>query len=106
VRPEPQALLASGDAWQQMLGVLRVEGAEPDSFAQVYAEALRQLEGVAEDRVRWYDLMRIVLSWALWRRPRPERAELVTLAEQSQINVDRKKEVKRMAQTVAESIWE
>jgi hypothetical protein len=57
--------LDSGDAWQQTLAVLRAQGEEPAAFEQVFATALQRLEELAgQDHVRWYDLMRIVLSWA------------------------------------------
>jgi hypothetical protein len=45
-------LLASGDAWQQVLAVLRAQGEEPAAFARVYAETLRGLEGAGAGRSR------------------------------------------------------
>src|SRR5262249_56587912 len=82
-------------------------GDEAATFERVYLEALRRLEALAgQDRVRWHDLMRIVLSWALWRRPRPEGQALLAAAEATQANADRQKEVRLMGQTIAESIWE
>jgi hypothetical protein len=60
----------------------------------------------AQGHVRWYDLMRIVLSWGLWRRPRAERQASLAAAQATQTNVDRQKEVGLMGQTIAESIWE
>ncbi len=56
--------------------------------------------------MRWYDLMRIILSWGLWRRPREERATLLAAAEAAQADVNRRKEIGLMGQTIAESIWE
>jgi hypothetical protein len=101
------ALLQSGDAWQQALAVLRAQGDEAAAFERVYVEAMRRLETLAgQDHVRWYDLMRIILSWALWRRPRGEREALLAAARATQGNVERQKEVGLMGQTIAESIWE
>jgi hypothetical protein len=101
------SLLESGDAWQQVLAVLRAEGAEPADFERVYVEAMRRLEALAgQDHMRWYDLMRIILSWALYRRPRGEQQALQAAARQAQANVERQKEVGLMGQTIAESIWE
>jgi hypothetical protein len=100
-------LLNSGEAWQQMLAVLRARGAEASTFERVYVEAMRRLEGLAaQDHVRWSELMRIILSWALWRRPRAERETLLAAAQAAQTNVNRQKEVGLMGQTIAESIWE
>jgi predicted transposase YdaD len=100
-------LLQSGDEWQQTLAVLRAQGDEAAAFERVYIEALRRLEALGgQDRVRWHDLMRIILSWALWRRPRQEGETLLAAALATQANVDRQKEVKLMGQTIAESLWE
>jgi len=65
-------LLSSGDAWQETLAVLRVQGEEAAAFERVYVEAMRRLAPLAaQDHVRWYDLMRIILSrfatWSAWR---------------------------------------
>jgi len=60
----------------------------------------------AQNHVRWYDLMRIILCWGLWRRPGAERQVLLAAAQATQTNVDRQKEVGLMGQTIAEAIWE
>ena len=100
-------LLHSGDEWQETLAVLRAQGEEGPAFERVYVEAMRRLEALAgQDHVRWYDLMRIILSWALWRRPRAERPALLTAAQAAQADVNRQKEIGLMGQTIAESIWE
>ncbi len=58
-------LLNSGDAWQETLAVLRPQGEETADFERVVVEAMRRLEALAnQDHVRWYELMRIILSWA------------------------------------------
>ena len=100
-------LLASGEAWQEALAVLRAQGEEAAEFERVFVEAMRRLAPLAcQDQVRWYDLMRIVVSWALWRRPAAERRTLVAAAQAAQADVNRQKEVGDMSQTIAESIWE
>jgi hypothetical protein len=100
-------LLSSGDAWQETLAVLRAQGEEAAVFERVYVEAMRRLAPLAaQDHVRWYDLMRIILSWGLWRRPGPERQTLLAAARATQAEVNRQKEVGLMGQTIAESIWE
>jgi hypothetical protein len=102
-----EELLQSGDAWQQVLAVLRAQGEETPAFARVYAEALRHLEPLAgEDKVRWYDLMRIILSWALRHRPRGERPVLLAAAQEAQTNSERQKEVAIMGQSIGETIWD
>ena len=100
-------LLASGDAWQETLAVLRAQGESGPAFERVYVEAMRRLQELAsQDHVRWYDLMRIILSWGLWCRPREERPTLLAAAEAAQADVNRQKEIGLMGQTIAESIWE
>ncbi len=100
-------LLASGDAWQETLAVLRAQGEEAAAFERVHVEAMRRLAPLAsQDHVRWYDLMRIILSWALSRRPGAERQTLLAAAQVTQADVNRHKEVNLMGQTIAESIWE
>jgi len=100
-------LLQSGDAWQQVLAVLRAQAEEAPVFERVYVEAMRRLEELAaQNHVRWYDLMRIILTWGLWRRPRDERQALLAAAQAVQVNVERQKEIGLMGQTIAESIWE
>jgi hypothetical protein len=102
-----ESLLESGDAWQQVLAVLRAQGDDPADFERIYVEAMRRLQALADqDHVRWYDLMRAILSWGMWRRPRPERQGLLEAAKAAQANVDRQREVGLMGQTIAESIWE
>ena len=106
-RHDADELLLSGEAWQETLAVLRAQGENAAGFERVYVEAMRRLAPLAsQDHVRWYDLMRIILSWALWRRPGPERQTLLAAAQAAQVNVDRQKEVGLMSQTIAESIWE
>ena len=100
-------LLSSGEAWQETLAVLRAQGEEAAEFERVYVEAMRRLAPLAsQDKVRWYDLMRIILSWALWRRPETERQTLLAAAQATQADVNHQKEVVLMSQTIAESIWE
>jgi hypothetical protein len=103
----PEALLNSGTEWLQTLAVIRAEGADAAEFRAVYSEAMRRLQDLhGRDKVRWYDLMRIVLTWAFWRRPQNERAELRQEAEASQADLERRREVQTMSQTIAEALIE
>lgn len=103
----PEGLLNSGEEWLQMLAVLRVQGEEAATFARVFTEALHQLEGLhGRDHVRWYDLMRIVLTWAMWRRPTLERETLLAAAQLAQADISRQREVQTMTQTIAEALYE
>jgi hypothetical protein len=101
----PEDLLKSGEEWLQTLAVLRARDEPGPTFEQVYREALRHLESLhGRDHVRWYDLMRIVLTWVVWRRPSTERATLLEAARVSQANQIRRQEVQTMTQTIAEAL--
>ena len=56
--------------------------------------------------MRWSGLVKFVMSWALNRRTREERAGLAELAVERQRGVDERNEVKAMSQTIAESLIE
>jgi hypothetical protein len=106
-RQSAEGLLASGDEWQQALAVLRAQGERGPGFERVYVEAMRRLEGLAgQDHVRWCELMRIILSWAQWRRPREEREALRAAGQAALVDATRQREVVDMGQTIAEAIWE
>jgi len=102
-----EGLLASGDEWQQALAVLRAQGEQAPGFERVYVDAMRRLEALAgRDHVRWCELMRTILSWAQWRRPREEREALRAAGEAALTDANRQREVRTMGQTIGEAIWE
>jgi len=101
----PEQLLDSGAPWLQMMSVLRVERAEAAVFQGVFAEAAKRLaalQGRAE--VRWFDCLRVILTYASWRRPAGEAKALENIA--LEIAPTRKEEVRNMAQTIAEELIE
>jgi hypothetical protein len=101
---DSQALLASGEAWLQALAVLRVEGAEAVEFAAIYREAVACLRNLQDrDEVRWYDLMRIVLTWAAWRRPAQEWPSLHAVVTAS-AELKRKVEIEAMTHKLGPTI--
>src|SRR5262249_28965554 len=76
-------------------------------FETVFKESLSRLQTrFGQDHVRWYDLLRMVLTWALYRRPPQERDRLLAAAEASQSEALRQREVKTMGQTIAEALIE
>ena len=100
----PQALLNAAEEWLQALAVVRVEEAGAADFREVFTQALHRLEALHDrNRVRWYDLLRLLLTWAAWRRPRTERDELMATASASQADATRRREVQNMGQTIAEA---
>lgn len=70
-----------------------------------HQRVLRRLEGLADrDQVRWHELVRFSLLWALYRRSRAEREPLIAVAQASQTNVVRQKEVQAVGMTIAEAL--
>jgi hypothetical protein len=102
----PAAELLQGEPWWQAMAVVRAERDEPGTFTQVLGEALRRLEGLAQqDRVDWQQMVGLVLHWALFRRPHREHAAILTAVRGSLANADLLREVERMAEQM-EQTWE
>jgi hypothetical protein len=103
----PEGLLNSGRAWLQALAVLRAQGQDTAGFEQVFTQALHNLNALHDqDHVNWYDLLRIVLTYATWRRPLAERDRWVAAAVASQADVVSQQEVQTMGQTIADALIE
>jgi hypothetical protein len=100
-------LMNSRDAFLQLLAVVRAEDEDRQEFEAVYTEFLRQVEELyGTNRVRWYDLLRVVITWASWRRPEPEREHWLDVAQQMQIEQTHKREVEAMVRTIGEAMME
>ncbi len=103
----PQSLLDSGEAWLQMMAVLRVDDADTAAFRSVYMEALRRLESTDDsDRPRWEELIRVILTWGQQRRPRDEGDDLKTVAAAVHNNAERQRRVLTMGQTIADTLYD
>jgi hypothetical protein len=103
----PEQLLSSTREWLHVLGVLRARDEAAERFAQVFAEAVRQLQPLCHtDHRRWYDLLRILLTWVAWRRPRPERQALTDLAAASQTEAARQVEIEQMSSQLGQTLEE
>lgn len=101
---DPHTLVSSGEAWLELMAVIRAEKAEAAEFEIVFRDAIQQLESLyGNDRVRWYDMLRLVLTWAVWRRPNDERQRWIGAAVDSQKVAAHKTEVKSMGKTIAEA---
>jgi hypothetical protein len=95
-------LLRTDEAFWQALAVARAERADPGDFLHVLAEAMRRMEPLGTSRpVYWHELLRLVLYWALYRRPPREHANLIDKVRGSHTNVQLQQEV----QTMTQQIW-
>jgi hypothetical protein len=69
--------------------------------ARVLEEAAHRMEPLGTSRpIHWHQLLRLVLYWALYRRPPREHANLIDAARASQTNVQLQQEVQTMTQQV------
>ena len=104
---DPQRLLNSNDAFLQVLAVIRSEEAEQAEFEQVFRDAILRLEALhGKDNVRWYDLMRMLMTWATWRRPVNERKDWWEMAETIQADVSRQNEIREIRRTLGHVIFD
>src|SRR5205807_661981 len=77
----------------------------PDEFLAVFSQALGRLEALGEQSpILWQQLLRMVLSWGLYRRPRREHDQLRAAARGSHHNVQLQQEVETMGQQL-EKNW-
>jgi hypothetical protein len=103
---DPQRLLTAAGAWLQALSVVRSERAERAEFEAVLAQLLpRLVELRHREAIRGHDLLWFVLSWALRRRPREDRQELLTFLQTTIADATVREEVLAVSNSVAET-WE
>jgi len=102
-----EELLAAPSPWLNALAVVRATREESSRFRSVFAAAVERLAGLAtHERMRWRDLMWMLISWALRRRPRDERPGLVELTMQYQLDPNSQKEVEAMSVTLGPTLEE
>lgn len=101
----PEQLLHSGAPWLEMLSVLRVERAEAEVFQSVFAEAAKRLAALqGHEQVRGFNCLRVICTYASWRRPSAEGKTLEDIALKA--NPTRKEEVRQMFQSIADELIE
>ncbi|MBL8793025.1 MAG: Rpn family recombination-promoting nuclease/putative transposase [Planctomycetia bacterium] len=102
----PDHLLDAPGPWLQALAIVRAEKEESPTFLRVFQEVLRRLEPLQDgDPVRWRDIMWFVLSWAVRRRPTPDRQALIPLVEAIPLEQRHRQEIVTMSQTTQKT-WE
>jgi hypothetical protein len=98
--------LQAADAWWQAMAVVRAEWADTAEFTRVLGEALRHLEPQAQaDRVGWQQLIRTMLYWGLFRRPKPEHAQILASVRGCMANAELQREVEIMSEQMQQN-WE
>ncbi len=102
-----EELLAASSPWLNALAVVRATREESDRFRSVFATAVERLAGLAaQQRMRWHDLMWMLISWAIRRRPYDERPGLVEVAMEYQADPNTQKEVQIMSTTLRQTLEE
>jgi hypothetical protein len=92
--------LLAGGPWMQFLAVMRTGEQSPELFRSTLQAAGQNLTGLeATDPVRWGHLLRLVMEFSVWRRPRQERDDIIQTLRQT--NPTRQAEVQAMSQTIA-----
>ena len=103
----PHELVSSDNNWLQMMAVLRSEDGDRASFQDIFTRASEQIKKIkGADEVRWYELMRILLTWVYWRRPEAEQSALVAIAEKVQASAKRAGVIEHMASKLGPSYVE
>ncbi len=101
----PEELINTGEEWLQTLALIRAQREDAASFEGVLRAAVQRILNLAgRDHTRWYDLIRIVLSWVTHRRHQSEHASLRAAAEQASGAYHQ--EVRVMAESMAEVLLE
>ncbi len=102
-----EELLAASSPWLNALAVVRATREESDRFRSVFDTAVERLAGLAaQQRMRWHDLMWMLISWAIRRRPYDERPGLVEVAMEYQADPNTQKEVQIMSTTLGRTLEE
>jgi hypothetical protein len=107
----PEELLGEEGPFAQLLAVVRAEREDYERFREVFVEAMRRLESIADDdTMRWHELLRILMSWVVQRRSYENQDQLLALAVESQRTQAHKREVEMeratMEKTGIEVMWE
>jgi len=98
--------LQSAGEWMAAMAVVRAERAEAETFRQVFIAVLKRWERLSRtEGVRWHDLVYFLLSWGLRRRPGREQQGLLTAAQESQTDAQRREEMRKMSEVI-EKTWE
>jgi len=100
-------LLAASSPWLNALAVVRATQDQSARFREVFAAVVKRLAALAErERMRWRDLMWMLISWALRRRPYQERQGLVEIALEYQPDPTSQEEVQSMSTALGQTLEE
>jgi hypothetical protein len=104
-RHSADELLDTHEAFLQALAIFKADDADLADAEQLFTEVFRNIDPLHETgRVRWQDLLGLLLGWAHNRRSKAERPRWHDLAIDLQASADRKREINKMGMTIAQEI--
>jgi hypothetical protein len=102
-----EELLNGEAAFLKALSILKADDAELAEAQQLFRAVFRQIDPLHEARrPRWENLLRFLLGWAHFKRPKAERPAWQQTATGLITDADRRRETATMGQTIAEAIFE
>lgn len=102
----PEVLLTAPGAWLPTMALVRAEREAAEAYLAYTADVVRHIEPLSESNpARWRDLLGLILSWGLRRRPRQEQEQLLGTVMSSHNSVILQREVAAMSRTVVQT-WE
>lgn len=103
----PDELLNGPAAFLQALTILKADDAELADAQALFRAVFEHIDPLHEARrPRWENLLRFLLGWAHFKRPKAERPAWQQTATDLRAEADRQRETGTMGQTIAEEIFE
>jgi hypothetical protein len=100
-----QDLLDSREAFWQALAVARASQAPTEEFLAVVRQIFDRLAPLGhQQNVYWHELLRMVLGWSLYRRPRREHPTLIQAARDAHADNQLQQEIQQMSAQL-EKTW-
>jgi hypothetical protein len=100
----PEDLLGSDGPFAQFLAVVRAEESDAERFRQVFTRLAERLEPLAgQDKMRWRDLLWLMLSWVVQRRPDEECETLTRTLVDTQHDLALREEVQAVSEATKQT---
>ena len=93
--------------WLNAMAVVRATNEDAADFENVFGEAIDRVGSISEsERMRWSELMWMLISWTIRRRPHDERRNLVELALKHQKDPKLEEEAQIMSSVLGQTLEE
>ena len=99
-------LLRGEHVFLQALAIFKADDAELEEARQLFVKINERINQLPDSRrVRWENLLHLLIGWAHNRRPKSERQSWRNIVANLETDADRRKEIDRMAITIEQSIY-